>query len=201
MKRSGWSSNPLSRMGSTIHAIVVGIMALVLFFTTPSQELWMVYPPETELWLYMFGTMFLYLLFDMLLMILMPDDGDLLWVFHHLIGGVGIALIRESHTVWPIGLYFVITELSTPFLNLCWLLIKFDMQKSVLFHVSTLFLFITFFGIRWGGGFLLWWYIWFNLETIFHTHWFICFYIFFGCGTVTVLNLIWGWKLLKKVVN
>lgn len=196
-----WSSNPWSRFFSAAHALIVSTIAWVIFLTTSWSDLNSVYPPEMPMWYVMFGIMTGYLTLDLFMMMVMPDKGDKLWLSHHVIGGLGILLIWQTHTLYPGGLYFVITETSTPFLNLCWLLIKFEAKDTVIFKIAFLGLFLSFFIVRWGGGVMLWLYIWNNLHTILVTHWFIRFYIFFGCGTVTILNLVWGFKLLNQIMR
>ena len=194
-----WSSNPLSRFGSSAHAIVVGIISVVVFLTTPTEELWKVYPEPTELWGIMFGIMSAYLAVDLGCMLIMPGKDDVLWLFHHFVGGLGILLIWRTQTVYPVGLYFVMTELSTPWLNVCWMLIKFKQNDTIWFHLASFGLIITFFLFRWFGGVLLWWYIFHNLSDILATHWFLTIYIFAGCGIITLLNVVWGLKLIRKI--
>ena len=56
-------------------------------------------------------------------------------VAHHLVGGLGIYLIASQSIALGLGMYFALTEISTPLLNLSWFLyvnkIKNEMSKWV----------------------------------------------------------------------
>jgi TLC domain len=51
-------------------------------------------------------------------------------LFHHFVGSFGIYLIAKTKMGFFLGLYFSMTEISTPFLNLSWLF-----RKNFLFFI------------------------------------------------------------------
>lgn len=203
VQHMSWSKNWMSRALSFLHAVCVSCYSISILFIVPRDLLWQV---ETSAELRQrapfFDTMFamsvMYLGFDAVMMLLSPSEGDGTWLIHHIIGGIGIQLIWKTELVWPIGLYFLLTELSTPFLNICWYLIKINRRSTLRFLLSSMMLLITFFGVRWAGGVLLWYYIYINSVAILSYEWYIVAYIFGGCGVITLLNLLWGVKLLAK---
>ena len=112
------------------------------------------------------------------------------FLLHHVVGGLGIFLMAYLRIGLGLGLYFAATEVSTPFLNL------WKNQKSVVwFRIFALFFFLA----RIVTLPLLWFYIYENTHLISETHWFIQSMAYGGCGTLSLLNIIWFIAILLKL--
>jgi len=114
----------------------------------------------------------------------------------------GIAcMVLYSLTFNPFVAYysprFLLWELSTPFLNVHWILDKLNMTGSTLQFVNGIALLATFFGARIAYGWYLSFYFWGTLlESMGKVHPSVL--IFLGVGNIILntLNLVW---LLKMV--
>lgn len=196
-----WSNNPASRIISTIHAVIVSVLALEILSNNGKDLLREVVTltamPEEELWQAMFGIMTSYLAFDLIMMLSMPGKGDGTWLVHHIVGGLGMGLIWQLRTAWPVGLYFATTEISTPFLNMRWFLAKNGWGDTVVLKAVTILFVLAFSIVRWSGSIWLAIYISRNIQPILDLHWFVSGYIFFGCSSITCLNLFWSLQIVQ----
>lgn len=195
----GYSSHWISRTLSFIHACIVGGLAVYLLATLPKETLWNPGIIDSYAWGAMFCITCCYLLFDCIMMVCMPSQGDLLWIVHHIVGGFGIFFIWWYNNVWLLGLFFELTELSTIFLNITWAYVHYKWKKTIIFHVCAFMLMITYFVIRWIGGVFMFYYIYDHHEYVWSLPLFRSVYVYFGTITIFILNIIWGIKLLVRV--
>ena len=112
------------------------------------------------------------------------------FLLHHAVGGLGIFLMAYLRIGLGLGLYFAATEFSTLFLNL-WKIRK----SAVYFKIFAL----TFFLSRIVTLPLLWVYIYENNGLISMEHWSLQLMAYGGCGTLSLLNVIWFIGILLKL--
>jgi len=116
----------------------------------------------------------------------------LLSVIHHFVGGLGIHLIAENKMGFFMGMYFAMTEISTPFLNLSWY-----------FRYNFLFIIFYFFFVVsriFTIPFLLE-YLEMNTDKIMSLVPLQSFMSFYGSYSLIILNSIWFTFLTKKVLT
>ena len=165
-----YSSHPISRVISFIHALFVSTISIYIlmtriwvFLSNPLYEF-------DSLWSLMFIVTSIYFSCDITLMLLMPSKGDTSWIIHHIVGGIGMVSTWYSGRMWFLGLLFELTEISTIFLNIIWILLKFKQNHTLIFKIAGIFLLLTFFIIRWIGGLIMWYYIYDNINTIYQSN-------------------------------
>jgi len=159
----GWSKHTLSRFLSFIHASVVTVLGLYVLthatldmFLHPFDVADVCFSPQDNVtyqaWSLMFQITYFYLAVDLVLMILMPSPGDMTWLFHHLVGGIGVYLMWSERVFWSLGLFFELTEITTIFLNICWFFVHHNLRPNVIYKLSALLLITLFLLVRIVGG-------------------------------------------------
>jgi hypothetical protein len=198
----GYSSWNLSRFFSTIHALVVSYLCIIILLTR--ENLHQFYDIQDDLWSSLFQFSTTYLAADCFMMLLFPTEGDWQYLLHHLIGGGGIYGIWKTGHVWFIGLMFMFTEISTIWLNLSWFLLK-QKERSphalthVAFVLAGVMLLLTFFIGRILGGAAIWYYLYDVRYEISMIPVWQAIYIYLGSATITSLNCYWFVKLIAKL--
>ena len=139
------------------------------------------------------------------------DSATLQILLHHLLGIISHWLIQYYHSgtasIFLMGIYGA--EMSTPFLNISWLLLELKLKDSSLFFLNGIILLITFLWRNVLGGFILYQFYalydeW-NQSTSLSDGTINPLYdqiVYFMLLIITIffaaLNVIWTLKLLKK---
>lgn len=139
------------------------------------------------------------------------DSATLQILLHHLLGIISHWLIQYYHSgtasIFLMGIYGA--EMSTPFLNISWLLLELKLKNSLLFFLNGIILLITFLWRNILGGFILYQFYalydeW-NQSTSLSDGTINPLYdqiVYFMLLIITIffaaLNIIWTLKLLKK---
>ena len=205
-----WSSLISSKVISLIHSSCVSVFAIMILLSLdfdilinpgPMEDLTLS-THETGIiliWDMMFKMTIYYLACDFLMMLIFPSKTDGPWILHHLVGGLGIYLFSTSKIMWLLGLYFELTELSSVFLNLTWILYKLKLVKTLEFKIFAIMLLLSYFIIRIIGGLAAWWYIYHHYDWLTsNASLFIQIYCFGGTGIIFCMNVMWFYKLIKK---
>ena len=116
---------------------------------------------------------------------------------HHVAGIIGIALglFYQGRFI----IFRLLSELSTPLVNLFWILTKLDRRDSPLFAVTSWGMLITFFLCRLAPEYWIWNIL---LTALFHPASVIIplpvrVWVFFNYIAFDILNIFWFWKMLK----
>ena len=139
------------------------------------------------------------------------DPATLQILLHHLLGIISHWLIQYFHcgtgSIFLMGIYGA--EMSTPFLNISWLLLELKLKNSSLFFLNGIILLFTFFWRNVLGSFILYQFYalhdqW-NQSTSLSDGTINPLYdqiVFFVLLIITIffasLNIVWTLKLLKK---
>ena len=119
---------------------------------------------------------------------------------HHVAGIIGIALGLFYQGGFMFFIIFrLLSELSTPLVNLFWILTMLDRRDSPLFAVTSWGMLITFFLCRLAPEYWIWNIL---LTALFHPASVIVplpvrVWIFFNYIAFDILNIFWFWKMLK----
>jgi len=127
-----------------------------------------------------------------------PTTQGLLGLAHHFVGGYGIYLIASQRMGLGLGIYFAWTELSTPLLNLSWLLYVNRIHNRLSRTVFTLF-WAVFTIVRIFTIPVLFNYIWSNGTLISQLNAVNYFMLYGGSLMLVLINLVWFVMLTKKV--
>lgn len=173
------------------------INCIKLIFLINKQCIEFLYPGTDNIidGMYLFAA---YLLVDgtaNLLTVKKKDNAAITSIIHHFVGGVGIFLIAYLQIGIGLGLYFAFTEISTPLLNLSWLLHANDIKVK---QVFILFFYIFFISRILTIPILLI-YIYHNITNILQMSWPICIMTYVASGIVSSLNIVWYVMLSKKM--
>lgn len=196
--KMGYSSHPISRIISFIHALVVSTWAVHILTT---RDWVILLGPEYEFdqsWVLMFKITTTYFCCDLMLMLMMPTKGDRMWIIHHIIGGSGLFSMWLTRKTWLVGLFFELTEISTIFLNITWVHIKLKITHLITFKVASALLILSYIVIRIWGGLLMFIYL-YNFKSIILTwNLYIRSYAILGPTIIFILNIYWFYRLILK---
>ena len=107
-------------------------------------------------------------------------------------------LYLTSFYSFLLSMMVYLAELSTPFLNISWLLNSLKLQSSLPLTICSIVLVITFFISRVIWGPFLFWHMWNNWTSepryLFHINVFIV-------GFFVVLNFYWFYQLIRVVLG
>lgn len=145
--------------------------------------------------LYMFSA---YLFVDGLLQFpIKTNVHEITSVLHHFVGGIGIYMMAERQIGLGLGLYFGATELSTPLMNISWLLYTNGIKSKFIFGS----MYITFFVSRILTIPFLLKYLYINYHTILKSGFTNFILAYFGSTILILLNLTWFIMLTKKIIK
>ena len=122
------------------------------------------------------------------------DYSNFLYLIHHFMGGIGIYFMIHYRVFSNLGLYFALTEFTTPLLNLSWYLnAKESGRRIYCFLIFGFFFFIV-------RIFTIPFVILSLISCKFWEYQFpIVFMILTGCSSLFSLNLYWGYKIIKII--
>ena len=124
-----------------------------------------------------------------------PTRGNILGLVHHWVGGYGIYLIATERRGLGLGIYFLMTEISTPLLNLSWYLYINKIEGKNVF-----WLFWAVFGlVRVVTIPVLMYYLIHNRGLISGLGWVHLIMTVGGSLVLTKLNLTWFTMITRKV--
>ena len=119
-------------------------------------------------------------------------------IIHHFVGGYGIYSIGVRKIGLFLGVYFALTEISTPLLNLSWWCHKNKLKYKYVVFVSFYILFTIF---RILSIPLLYLYVTMNSEYIFNLVGEPYILGIYGTLALVTLNSIWFLMLTKKIIG
>lgn len=193
-----------SRIISAIHACIVVIIPIITVMNYTTTE--MVRSDFETSWRYVITAnhyiMVSYLIVDFFFA--WSFGITVMEIFHHIIGGLGMyGFIYYDIYHW-LGLYFSLTEISTPFLNICWFYLHLRYKHikqdvGYVFYFSTAILYILFMAVRIFPIPLITILVFEDLDNIRNYPLGCIFMIFFGTGTLFILNIIWMYKLTESI--
>lgn len=196
----GW--NCFTRVCSTVNAVLCSYLLVTTYYTRSWNELlefsnvgesW-----ERQILFIMVGYLIVDGSFQIPFAIYEPTLHNLLGVIHHSVGATALYRIAFSNYGYALGLYFAGTEISTPFLNISWYLLKRGIYPR-LFKISGLLLYIVFFFSRIASIPLLLYYLWWNMAPLINLGLVDIILGYGGAFCITSLNIVWFVQLTKIV--
>jgi hypothetical protein len=154
---------------------------------------------EREILLMMVGYLVVDGAFQIPFTVYEPSLHNLLGVVHHGVGAIALYRIAISNNGYALGLYFAGTEISTPFLNISWFLLKTN-RYPILFKISGVLLYVIFFLSRIASIPLLLYYLTYNYSNILALGWFDASLGYVGACCIMTLNIVWFVQLTRIVL-
>lgn len=190
----------ITRLASTYNAI--NCIVMTYYVLKNLSGIGNFYDFQDEYVLKTLTTMTSYLFIDGLF--LLPDLyhnfnlNNLTTVIHHFVGAYGIYKIVSTRLALGMGIYFAMTEISTPFLNLTWLTKKL---KLFLYYSCFIIFYILFLFCRILTMPYLLYYESYNIEIIQELPLDYKLIFYFGIWSLMLLNVIWFIGLTFKITN
>jgi len=143
-KKKEWDS----RTQSTIHAVVVSLVGLVVMWRADhfGDTMWLLDPLSFHNVAFSLG----YILEDLLLVYYYGKEvgGSIGFIFHHVMAAAGYTLCLNGRFLSYYANFRIISEMSTPFLNFRWKIYISGNEKSPLYFWNGILLITTFFVVR-----------------------------------------------------
>lgn len=131
------------------------------------------------------------------------EDNYMMWIIHHTVGALGMFCFAYYKCIAYNAIYYAITEITTIFINISWLLIKTNSNQNCIGR----FLLNVFGGISWVlwliirvlGIFYLMYLTYINYYLIIRQSPLAIFMVFTANTIMCIMNLIWFYKLTRVV--
>jgi len=214
--------NVFTRVISIYHAIIITYFAIntitsyyyfietcrssncSLFYKVLNYAKYPIIPPGIEYFRRATYFMISYLITDSIYVVIMRTEKDI-WgtITHHVIGGIGMFFFSYRDRFYFNGVYYMLTEVTTPFLNISWIFIHLHWNKNIIgritLNLSGIITWILFLCVRVLGSIWLLYMIVYNINILLtYETWEIFVAVSFNpviCG----LNWFWFYKLSKLI--
>lgn len=199
--------NFTTRVLSTAHATIVVYRCICLYldyglYPLTDYGFHILHPEGMKLVITINAIMMTYLTIDASFMLWKRTEKKMhLSVIHHVIGALSMYQFLLIEKLQFNSLYFAFTEISTIPLNLCWMMIKLNLDKDgqykILFLQMAIATIISYFIIRILGSVYLMFLLLSNLDQLLYLPLTPQLFLLFGNTAVTALNLVWFSRLVS----
>lgn len=192
-----------SLLGSTVHATVVVFLVLYSLMSGIAGEHRVF--SKSPLYFMTVQVSLGYFLADLLIILQDPNMRlDKASVTHHLFGitGLGLSLFFQGQLIFYI-IFRLISELSTPFVNMRWILHEFHITHGSLFKTASYGMMITFFATR----IVVMPWLWYDFYKCYTHPGFAIVSPFFQVWaalnffTFDVLNVYWFYRMIRGAIK
>jgi len=194
--------NIFTRIGSTLNAIRCVYMVIAVIKSSDQDKYYNLSTVGDD---YVITTLYLfsaYLFVDGVFhipsLIRNPSYSSILSILHHFVGGLGIYLIAARNLGLGLGIYFAWTEVSTPLLNMSWVLYNYKIKNLFTYLIFGMF-YIIFVIARICTIPILISYIIYNHDIIHKLGWIEFIMVYYGSGILASLNITWWIMLTRKL--
>ncbi len=140
--------NIFTRIGSTINAIQCFYMVLSVIKSYGYDNYYYLFYWGDEYViksLYWFSAyLFVDGIFHLVSFYNKPNTQFFTSIIHHFVGGIGIYLMAKERLGFGFGIYFAWTEISTPLLNISWILYTYKIENFLSYVVFGFFIVFLF---------------------------------------------------------
>jgi len=201
--------NSFTRLVSTLHAVLVVYYAIVAYLEYGNNvlnfEFEVTNSEDTANIVSINIIMIGYLITDLIFLVIERTESNIReTIIHHVIGIVSLYGFIVYKTFPFNSLYYNITEITTIPLNITWIMLHFELHKSIdypvlgiIFTLLGLLAWILYLVVRVFGGVVLSYYLSLNYDRVLALPPYCLVFAVLGNGTITVLNFIWFYKLTK----
>ncbi|KAF8412733.1 hypothetical protein HHK36_000702 [Tetracentron sinense] len=198
IQRIEWNNRGIS----TIHAIFITVMSLYFVFWSDlysdHQLLGLVTFRSSPLSTFSLGVSVGYFLADLgMIFWLYPSLGGMEYVLHHLLSIVAVAYAMLSGEGQLYTYMVLISEATTPVVNLRWYLDTAGMKRSTTYLINGVVIFFAWLVARIILFLYLFYHVYLHYDQVNHTHPFGLFLLFVVPSVLAVMNLMWFGKIIK----
>ncbi|CAN6986357.1 unnamed protein product [Brassica rapa subsp. trilocularis] len=201
MKRIEWNNR---RVGiSTVHAIFISLMSLYfvffsdLFSDQTSLQGLMVFR-SSPLSNFGLGVSVGYFLADLGMIIwLYPSLGGLEYIFHHSLSGVAVAYSLFSGEAQLYTYMVLISEVTTPSINLRWYLDTAGLKRSRAYLINGVAIFLAWLTARILLFIYMFYHVYIHYDQVVQMNTFGYLLVFVVPIALSVMNLMWFGKIVK----
>ncbi|GMY34914.1 TLC domain-containing protein 4-B-like [Fagus crenata] len=204
IQRIEWNNRGIS----TIHAIFITVISLYFVFWSDlfsdQQFAGIVTYRSSPLSVFAMGVSVGYFLADLALIFwLYPSLGGMEYVIHHSLSGVAVAYSMFSGEGQLYTFMILISEVSTPAINMRWYLDTAGMKRSSAYLINGIVIFFAWLAARILLFVYMFYHVYLHYDQVIQMHAFGYFLVFVVPSALAIMNLMWFGKIimgLKKTL-
>ncbi|XP_041025233.1 TLC domain-containing protein 4-B-like [Juglans microcarpa x Juglans regia] len=198
VQRIEWNNRGIS----TIHAIFITVTSLYFVFWSDlfsdHQLAGIVTFRSSPLSVFALGVSVGYFLADLgMIFWLYPSLGGLEYVIHHSLSGVAVAYSMFSGEGQLYTFMILISEVTTPEINMRWYLDTAGMKKSIAYLMNGVLIFFAWLAARIVLFVYMFYHVYLHYDQVIQMHPFGYFLVFVVPSALAMMNLMWFGKILK----
>ncbi|KAF5475535.1 hypothetical protein F2P56_007333 [Juglans regia] len=198
VQRIEWNNRGIS----TIHAIFITVTSLYFVFWSDlfsdHQLAGIVTFRSSPLSVFALGVSVGYFLADLgMIFWLYPSLGGLEYVIHHSLSGVAVAYSMFSGEGQLYTFMILISEVTTPEINMRWYLDTAGMKRSIAYLMNGVLIFFAWLAARIVLFGYMFYHVYLHYDQVIQMHPFGYFLVFVVPSALAMMNLMWFGKILK----
>ncbi|CAH8346092.1 unnamed protein product [Eruca vesicaria subsp. sativa] len=199
MKRIEWNNRGIS----TVHAIFISLMSLYFvffsdFFSNQTTLQGLMVFRSSPLSNFGLGVSVGYFVADLGMIIwLYPSLGGFEYIFHHSLSGVAVAYSLFSGEAQLYTYMVLISELTTPSINLRWYLDTAGLKRSKAYLINGVAIFLAWLTARILLFIYLFYHVYMHYDQVVEMNTFGYLLVFVVPTALSVMNLMWFGKIVK----
>ncbi|KAG2689668.1 hypothetical protein I3760_09G149200 [Carya illinoinensis] len=198
VQRIEWNNRGIS----TIHAIFITVTSLYFVFWSDlfsdHQLAGIVTFRSSPLSVFALGVSVGYFLADLgMIFWLYPSLGGLEYVIHHSLSGVAVAYSMFSGEGQLYTFMILISEVTTPEVNMRWYLDTAGMKRSIAYLMNGVLIFFAWLAARIVLFIYMFYHVYLHYDQVIQMHPFGYFLVFVVPSALAMMNLMWFGKILK----
>ncbi|KAE7995986.1 hypothetical protein FH972_000737 [Carpinus fangiana] len=198
IQRIEWNN----RCISTLHAIFITVMSLYFVFWSDlfsdQQHYGIVTFRSSPLSVFALGVSVGYFLADLgMIFWLYPSLGGMEYVIHHSLSGVAVAYSMFSGEGQLYTFMILISEVTTPEINMRWFLDTAGMKRSFAYLINGVLIFFAWLAARILLFVYMFYHVYLHYDQVIQMQTFGYFLVFVVPSALAIMNLMWFGKIVK----
>ncbi|PRQ29964.1 putative TRAM/LAG1/CLN8 domain-containing protein [Rosa chinensis] len=202
IQRIEWNSRGIS----SIHAIFITVLSLYLVFWSDlfsdQQLAGLVTFRSSPLSVFGLGVSVGYFCADLgMLLWLYPSLGGMEYVLHHSLSGIAVAYSMFSGEGQLYTYMILISEITTPEINMRWYLDTAGMKRSSAYLINGIVIFFSWLGARILLFGYMFYHVYLHYDQVIQMHPFGYLLVFAVPAVLAIMNLMWFGKIIKGLMK
>lgn len=202
IERIEWNNRGIS----TLHAIFITVMSLYFVFWSDlfsdQQTSGLVTFRSSPLSTFALGVSVGYFLADLgMIFWLYPSLGGMEYVIHHSLSGMAVAYSMFSGEGQLYTFMILISEITTPEINMRWYLDTAGMKRSYAYLINGVLIFFAWLAARILLFIYMFYHVYLHYHQVIQMHAFGYFLVFVVPSVLAVMNLMWFGKILRGMMK
>lgn len=197
-QRIEWNNRGIS----TIHAIFIAAMSLYFVYWSDLYadhgiDSYVTFQSST-LSVFTLGVSAGYFVADLgMILWIYPSLGGIEYVTHHILAGVAVAYAMFSGEGQVYTFMVLISEVTTPEINMRWFLVTIGLKKSNAYIINGFLIFFAWLVARILLFVYLFYHVYLHYDQVLKMHAFGLYLVFVVPSVLAIMNLVWFGKILK----